>query len=71
MGREIGFKPNFAEYQVPDSKQENKLSKPDDDFKGLYVVFAQPVDGEDADLNCWHDKQHLPDLLAVLGRRDV
>jgi len=43
------------------------LSKPDDALQGLYVVFAQPVDGREAEFNRWYSDQHLPDLMAVPG----
>jgi hypothetical protein len=32
-----------------------------------YLVFTQPVAGQDAEFNRWYDEQHLGDLLRVPG----
>jgi hypothetical protein len=35
----------------------------------LYLVFSNPVEGRDRDLNDWYDQVHLPEVLATPGMR--
>lgn len=35
--------------------------------KFIQVVFANPVEGKDAEFNEWYDNVHIPDLLKVPG----
>lgn len=35
--------------------------------KALYLVFTQPVEGQDAEFNRWFNEQHLPEVLQAKG----
>src|SRR3954471_18304741 len=32
-----------------------------------YLVFSNPVDGQETEYNRWYDNQHAPDVVAVPG----